>query len=118
MAEVFPSELQQLLNEEGFSQKLGDTSIRSDVDTGLAKVRQRFTKPVDTFSCTIDLERDDYSTLITFYRTTLSGGTKTFNYDHPITGSVSEFRFTGPPTMSPKGGLWFRVNMQWEEIPQ
>lgn len=117
MAESFPSELQQLLNENGFTQTLGDTSIRSDVDTGLDKVRQRYTKAIDKFACTIDLERDDYSTLITFYKTTLSGGTKTFNYDHPITGLESEFRFVSPPSMQPIGGTWFKVNMQWEEMP-
>lgn len=118
MAESFPGTLQQLLNEAGFTQQLGNTSIRSDMETGLAKVRQRYTKPVDTFNCTIDLERDDYNTLITFYRTTLSGGTKTFNYNHPMTGIQSEFRFTQPPNMKPKGGLWFTVSMVWEEIPQ
>ena len=118
MAEIFPAALQQKLNEGGFTQKLGDTSVRSDVDTGLAKTRQRYTKPVDDFSCTIDLEIDDYNTLITFYRTTLAGGSRTFYYDHPMTGLESEFRFKSPPTMSPMGGLWFKVNMQWEEIPQ
>lgn len=117
MAETFPSDLQQLLNTNGFTQTLGDTSIRSDVDTGLKKVRQRYTKAIDVFSCTIDMELDDYNTLITFYTVTLSGGSKTFNYDHPMTGLESEFRFTKPPTMRPKGGIWFVINMVWEEIP-
>ena len=117
MAETFPPSLQQLLNEQGFSQKLGNTTIRSNVDTGLQKVRQRYTKPIDTFSCTINLKKSDYNTLLTFFRTTLAGGSKTFNYDHPITGNPSEFRFLKPPSMAPLGGLWFRVQMEWEEIP-
>ena len=118
MAESFPSTLQQLLNEEGFTQTLGSTIVRSNVDTGLAKTRQRYTKAVDKFSCTINLQKDDYNTLITFFRTTLAGGSLTFNYDHPFTGLESEFRFLKEPSMRPKGALWFTVNMQWEEVPQ
>lgn len=117
MAETFPPTLQEKLNEEGFSQTYGDTTIRSDVDTGLAKVRQRYTKAVDKFACTINLNKEDYNTLTTFYKTTLAGGSKTFNYDHPFTEVASEFRFVSPPSMKPKGGLWFTVTMQWEEIP-
>lgn len=118
MAETFPSSLQQKLNEQGFSQTLGDTAIRSKVETGLAKTRQRYTKAVDVFSCNIDMTVSEYNTLVTFYRTTLSGGTKTFNYDHPFTGLESEFRFIKPPSMKPKGGLWVNITMNWEEIPQ
>lgn len=118
MPETFPPSLQELLNESGFTQKLDDTSIRSSMGIGLPKVRNRYTKPVDEFTCTIDMQNSDYSDLITFYRTTLGGGVKTFYYNHPLSQVQSVFRFMGPPTVSPKGGTWFNVSMQWEEIPQ
>ena len=84
--------------------------------TGPAKVRARSTRAIDKINCTINLQKSDYPTLVTFYKTTLSQGTKTFMYDHPMTGVSTEYRFTAPPSIAPKGGLWFTVNMQWEEM--
>lgn len=117
MAEIFPSALQELLNQAGFTQELGSVIIRSKMDVGPEKVRQRFTKGIDKFSCTIDMDYDDYATLTTFFKTTLSGGSKTFLYDHPMTGVESEFRFIKEPSITPIGGRVFRLNFQWEEMP-
>ena len=50
MAEIFPAALQELLNQSGFQQTLGDTLVRSTVEVGPAKVRSRFTKAIDTFN--------------------------------------------------------------------
>lgn len=117
MAEIFPSSLQDVLNVAGFGQEFGNTTIRSQMDVGPEKVRQRFTRGIDTFTSTIDIDYDDYATLSTFFKTTLAGGSKTFNYDHPMTGIESEFRFVSPPAITPLGGRKFRVQMTWEEIP-
>lgn len=117
MAEIFPVELQDKLNEAGFSETIGGTAIETEMGVGLPKKRQRFTKGIDTFTCNINLEKDDYSILSNFFKTTLAGGVKTFLYDHPITGVESEFQFIGEPAISPMGGLWFRVNMNWRLIP-
>lgn len=117
MAENFPSSLQDKLNQAGFTNNFGETSIRSTVDVGLAKVRNRYTKGIDTFQCTIDLNFDDYTTLETFYKTTLAGGSLTFYYDHPFTEVQTEFRFIAAPSITPIGGKWFRVSMNWEELP-
>ena len=117
MAETFPVALQDKLNEAGFSQSLGETAIRSSMEIGLDKVRRRYTKRIDTFSCTINLTLSEYSTFNTFFDTTLAGGTKTFNYEHPLSQTTAEFRFTKPPRIAPLGGTYFRVSMEWEEIP-
>lgn len=117
MAETFPSGLQQKFNEAGFNHTLGDSTLESDTDVGPPKKRRRYTTEYDEFSGTIELERTDYLTLTTFYKTTLAGGTLTFNFDHPITGVESEFQFISPPTMVPLGGTYFRVTFNWREIP-
>lgn len=111
---TWPESLQQLLNEAGFAQSFGETVIRTDMDIGPAKTRRRFTRGIDTFTSTIDLERDLYQTFRDFYDTTLNGGTLYFEFEHPITGDLEEFRFTAPPTISPLGGRYFRINMSWE----
>lgn len=117
MAEAFPAGLQDKLNQAGFTHAIGKTTIRSTMDVGLDKIRRRFTKGIDLFSCTIDLNYDDYSLLYNFFDTTINGGANTFEYDHPFTGTTSEFRFIEPPSITPKGGKWFTVTMKWELMP-
>ena len=117
MAQTWPVTLQDFLNEASFTYTIGETDITSDMDIGLSKKRRRFTKGVNTVSCTIDMERDTFTTLYNFYNDTLNGGVLTFNFDHPITSVASEWRFVAPPRLTPLGGVWFRVSMEWEEIP-
>lgn len=116
MAQTFPSALQDKFNEAGFNHSFGDTSITSSVDVGIPKKRQRYTSAPDLFSGTIELNKDDYTTLETFYKTTLAGGVLTFNYDHPITQVETEFQFITPPSIVPLGGNYFRVSFQWREV--
>jgi len=117
MAETFPASLAQKLLESGFSYDKGSTVVRSSNDTGPNKVRRRFTAPINTIAGSIELNLNDFNTLEEFYDTTLNGGVKTFNYNHPITGVVTEFRFLTEYNMIPIGGEYFLVNFQWEIIP-
>lgn len=119
MAEIWPSELQDILNTASFQLAFGDTTISSEVDVGPKKKRARYTKGIDVLSCSIDLEYDTYATLETFYKVTLGNGVNTFLFDHPMTGIESTFRFTTPPSITPltNGGRWFRVGLSWEEMP-
>lgn len=116
MAELWPSALQDKVNEAGFQHEFGKTAIESAMDIGLNKKRQRYTKAIDKFSVTLTLDFDDYGTLYTFFKTTLAGGTRNFLYDHPFTGVETEFRMN-EPKMSPMGGKKMRVNMVWELVP-
>ena len=117
MAQTFPASLQDKVNQAGFSNQFGDTLIRSNVDIGFAKVRSRYTKGIDVFSVTITINKSDYTTVENFFKTTLKGGSLTFNYDHPFTEVETEFRFVEPPKITPIGGKYFTVTMKWEEVP-
>ena len=119
MAVQWPSELQEKLNQASFGLNIGETTIRSSVEVGPAKVRRRFTKGVDQLSCSIDLEREDYETFRLFFDTSLDGGTKTFDYIDPfsLTSETEEYRFIEPPKITIIGGNWFRVAMTWEKLP-
>ena len=117
MAQLFPGSLQEILNQAGFTNEFGETSLRSTVDVGLPKVRQRYTKGIDVFNVSINIGMSDYTTLENFYKITLAGGSLTFEYDHPFTQVATEFRFTKPPSITPLGGLYFQVSMSWEEMP-
>lgn len=117
MAALWPVALQQKLNVANFGYDFGSTVIRSDMDVGPAKQRRRSTKAVDTLPCSIDLEYTLFQTLYDFWDVTLNGGVNTFEFIHPFTQEVREFRMTAEPKISPLGGRMFRVLMQWELMP-
>lgn len=117
MAVTFPVALQTLLNEAEFGFGFGDTTVTSSVDVGQAKKRSRYTKGIDEVKASIDLHKDDFELLETFYKTSLGNGVLTFNYNHPITGALTEFRFKEPPSLVPMGGEYFRVSFAWEIMP-
>lgn len=117
MAEIVPGDLQDKLNSAGFSFKQGSTSIRSNMEIGLDKVRQRFTTPINQIQGTVNIVKNDIATLQTWFDTTLAGGSKTFLYEDPFTGLDDEFRFIGEYGIVPLGGINFRVSFTWEYIP-
>lgn len=117
MAIAWPVTLQDCVNEEGFGNELGETVLRSDMDVGPAKLRRRFTRGFDNFTTTVNLTTAQYSLFRTFYYTSLNGGTLPFEFKHPITQVVSEFRFVSTPRVNSFGGGNFRVSMVWEEVP-
>lgn len=117
MATIWPSVLQERLNQSGFTTTYGDTTIASTVEVGPKKKRARYTKGIDQFACTIDVELSDYETFETFYKTSLGNGVLTFLYNHPMTQVETEFRFVEPPSITTLGGRWFRLGFVWEEMP-
>lgn len=115
--ETWPAQFQELLNQESFGITFGDTTVRSDMEVGLNKVRSRYTDGIDVVTCTITIDISLYETLTEFFKTTLGNGTRTFEFDHPMTGDPAEWRFKSPPDIRPIGGRHFNVNMNWELMP-
>jgi len=113
----WPPLLQQLLNEQEFGIQKGDTTIRSDMDVGPQKVRRRFTKSVDDFSCSVFLTTVQWTLFETFFNTILGGGTLPFVFNHPISQIPTRFRFKGQPAYRSIGGGNYTVSMVWERLP-
>lgn len=116
MPATWPVSIQQLLNESGFSLQVGNTVLRSDMEIGPAKVRRRMTKSNDILSATIILNHSEYHTFYTFFDVSLNGGATSFNFAHPITGVLTEFRFRKEPVFRSIGGGNFEVAMEWESL--
>ncbi len=116
MAVNFPTELQQKMNQAGFSFNIGSTTLRSKMDVGEEKIRRRVTRGIDKQALTIDLEFSDYQVLYDFYNTTLNGGVERFTFEDPFTHIESTYRFLSPPAIASKGALWFTVTMNWEKM--
>ncbi len=115
--ETWPSQFQTLLNVDSFQLQYGDTLVRSQMDIGLDKVRSRYTDAIDSYTCTITIDIALKTILDDFYKTTLGNGSRTFAFDEPFSGVPAEFRFAGPPSITPQGGRVFTVQMKWEKIP-
>ncbi len=115
--DTWPISLQQKLNVESFEVKIGSTSVRSDMDIGPAKVRSRFTDAVDGYQCSVNLDFDEYSDFLLFYKTTLNNGVSQFLFNDPFTELPTAFRFASPPSIRPLGGRVFQVGMIWEKLP-
>ncbi len=113
----WPIGLQQRFNSDSFEVKYGVTSVRTDMDIGPAKVRSRFTDAVDVYSCSVMLDYAEYSTFITFYKTTLDNGVSSFLFDDPFTGNPEIFRFKDAPSIRAIGGRTFQVSMSLEKLP-
>lgn len=117
MPAVWPAFLQDKVLESGFSFEAGNNVLRSDTDTGPAKVRAVTTRRVDKFSTSVILEIADYVNWDLFYTNTLGNGVNTFYFNHPFTQVESIFRFSGVPKIDPLGGTTFKISMLWELMP-
>lgn len=115
----WPVSLQQKLDVEGFTKRLGSTKVKTDMDVGPAKVRSRFTDAVDLYDCQVHLDFAEVQTFETFYKTTLANGTLPFLFLDPFTGVESIFRFQpeSDPQIRPLGGRTFTLGMVWEKLP-
>ena len=115
--DTWPVALQQKLNVDSFQYNFGKTTIRTEVDTGPAKVRSRFTDAVDTYTCSVLLTFAEVEIFKTFYKTTLNNGVNQFLFDDPFTEDQTAFRFVEDPTIRPLGGITFQLQMVWERLP-
>ena len=117
MAQPWPSSLQQLLNKDSFEITFANTTLTTEMDIGVPKRRRRYTKGVKLLTCSIWVNQSQYTILENFYETTLNGGVDSFEFNHPITGVLTQFKFSSPPKATYMGGDTFPVVMAWEIQP-
>lgn len=102
---------------DGYSDTLPDTLIRSNMDVGPAKVRQRISYGVQPVKGYIICTPSQSTRLESFYVSDLSGGSLTFNWKHPRSGDTSvTFQFVSPPTITMQDG-YYRAELNMEIIP-
>jgi len=102
----------------GYSETAPNTLIRTAMDAGPPKVRQRFTAGVRPITLSWLLTREQVNTLDLFYVSTLRGGSLFFDgLAHPRTGALVNFRFVAPPQYVALGPDVWRATTQMEIIP-
>ena len=91
----------------GLSGKKDKAFIRTEMETGPAKQRARFTAVTKKYKGTIILTESERQTLDNFYDTSLGFGTLRFTMRNPQSGETKEFRFTDSyEEVGNDGGLW------------
>ena len=113
----WPSTLPQIPLENGFSESPPDTTIRTKMDAGPAKIRRRFTANVRPISLSFILRKAQIATLDTFYTTTTLSGSAPFSWLSPRTSSPESFRFTAPPEYVKISGDFWAVSLKLEQMP-
>lgn len=103
--------------ERDYSESLKDNVIRSDMDAGMQKQRQRYTRTQRMMSVSFLLTDAQKATFYTFF-SNIKGGALPFNFPDPLTGTSIVVRTTGAingPVFVSKN-LW-RVKFEVEILP-
>jgi len=111
------TDLPDYLLIEGYGETLPNNLIRSEMDTGPAKVRRRNTAGAYQVSGQQYLTAAQLSTLKTFYQSTLLDGSLRFAWTDPLDSETAvEMRFVEPPTWTKVEG-YILVTYTFEVLP-
>lgn len=112
---TWPSTL-PLPQAEGFSESGQEGTVRTEMDSGPAEVRTRFTATSRFITYQYDLTRAEKLILDAFYVTV--GGSERFYWPDPDTGSTLTARFRSRPTYSGIiAGLYYTATVSFEVLP-
>lgn len=102
---------------DSFSETAPLTAIRTEMDQGPAKLRQRTTAGPRNLRMAFLMTAAQVQTVDDFYTDTLKGGALAFDFAHPRTAEVLSMRFLGAPTYTPAGSGYFRISFEAEILP-
>ena len=92
--------------------------IRSQMDTGPAKIRRRFTANSAEYSVSWEFTGSQLSTFETFFNSTIDGGSVEFTWVQPRTDASVTARFVdGVYSVSSLGHDLYRVSSKLEVMP-
>lgn len=104
---TWPSALPQVARLDGLSGKRKTNVIRTEMDAGPAKTRQRYSVSIKNFIGSVILNEEQREILETWYKTTLANGALRFVMKDPQTLLTGEFRFVEDYEEDSTGdGLW------------
>lgn len=95
MAAIWPLTLPQCPKLSGFSEKVPNNLIRSDMDTGPAKVRRRGGAKPWTCTAPYTVSKAQLAMLQNFVVETLANGALCFDWPHPVRNDYVRARLVG-----------------------
>lgn len=112
---TWPDELPQLLRLEGLSATKKGNVIRTSMDAGPAKARQRYTVSSKNFTGSILVTESQRKILENWYTNILGNGTLRFKMKDSQTLEFAEFRFLQDYTERSLDGLW-EISLNLEKL--
>lgn len=114
---TWPNTLPQYVLESGYSEQIQDQTIESQMETGPAKIRRRFTKSLRQYQMSLYMTAAQAVTFESFWQSTVNGGSLPFDWVHPRTRAAATFRFRNPaPQITSVGGVNAIVSFNLEMI--
>lgn len=113
---TWPPDLRRRLTVPSFNQTTKVAAIRSNMDVGVDKVRNRYTTPIYHISGNMICSKDQLEILDSFFNIDLNNGVLKFYFPDPITEEIKEHRFLEPPKYSALGGDWFSAALKMERF--
>lgn len=103
----------------GHLEQLPTLTLSTQMDTGAAKKRRRFTAGAAPMDVPLRLTDAQKETLKAFWRDDLEGGALAFDFTHPTTKATVEMRFRGddPPAFTLEQPTRWRTVLQLEVMP-
>ncbi|MEX2444509.1 MAG: hypothetical protein WD492_12950 [Alkalispirochaeta sp.] len=92
----WPATLPQKFDQESFSERPQNNTVRANTSMGPGKVRRRFTAAYISMSGSMLMTPSQVSEFKSFYHTVTKGGSEAFDWQHPLDGSAISARFSGP----------------------
>jgi len=114
---TWPSTLPQSVELKAYSQSNDDQVIRSTMGYGPAKLRRRTTTVIQMVAFSLTLTDAQKDALITFYDTTLTGGTAEFDWTDHLNGGTVSYRFKAPVQWTSLGNGRWNATMSMEIVP-
>lgn len=107
------STLPQSLSGSGnYQETLEKTTIRTQTDSGITKVRRRQTRAEAQIAGTMDLTANQVADFIDYYDASLAGGSLTFEGALGRQGVTQTYLFAEEPTISHMGGESYVLAMK------
>jgi hypothetical protein len=113
---AWPSSLPQTVDQFTYAENFADVVERSEMDSGPAKIRRRFTSGIQPIQATVTVTIAQAATLQTFFDDTTRGGSLEFQWTHPRTGAAARMRFLAPPQLTPKGPAYYVAALALEVL--
>lgn len=102
-----------VINRSNFTEKSPDRVLRTQMDTGIAKLRRRSSVVTYPVTLTLFLTDTEVQTLFDFYE---EYDALPFDFTHPRTGDIVTARFTSPPQYKSNETMW-DASVELEIIP-
>jgi len=112
---IWPEILPPGLLAEGFTKQPQSNVIRTAMDAGPQKSRQRYTARAVNYSGKQVFDVSELAIFEQFYHIDLADGVLRFRFEDPVTLETAEFRFTADYKVSENNGL-YEVTMELERL--